>query len=185
MVETHNIDSRTLFTLSPMTENAGRVYVLSGRSAELANKYLSLKLAVAEFSKLGDPVHFLYSAPIIATALRKSGHPREAIALLAFAEEQAKLKAVDGTPLSSILLARVYAAQGKKDEALPLLNSAVNRGWLPQPPLLPVDLHNDPALERLKGDARFEKARTQILGTLARERAQVNLDLLRRAVAAN
>ena len=185
MVEAHKIDSRAFFTLSPLSENAGRVYVLSGRSADLANKYLSLKLAPAEFSKLGDPEHFLYSAPIVATALQKSGHPREAMALLALAEEQAKRKAVDGTPLSSILLARVYAAQGKKDEALPLLNSAINRGWLPEPPLLQTDLNNDPPLERLKGNAQFEKARAQILGTIARERAQVNLDLLRRAVAAN
>ena len=86
MMEAHGMDARTFFKLMPLTENAGRVYVLSGRSEALADKYLSLKLSVEDFSKLGDdPMHFLYSAPIIAVALQKSGHAKEAAELLAYA----------------------------------------------------------------------------------------------------
>jgi hypothetical protein len=186
MIESHGMPARTFFTLMPLTENASRVYVLNGRSDELARKYLSLNLSVEDFSKLGnDPTHFLYSAPIIAVALQKSGHAKEASDLLAYAEQQAKEGLKAGTPESSILLARVYAAQGRKAEALPLLTSAVNRGWTPDPPVLQTDFYNDPPLAILKGDSQFERLRQMVLGTIARAHAQVNADLLRRAVAAN
>jgi hypothetical protein len=179
------MDARTFFTLMPLTENAARVYVLSGRSAVLADKYLSLKLPLTQFSTLGGTDHFLYSAPIIAVALQKSGHARDAAGLLNFAEQQAQAGRNDSTPIHSVLLARIYAAQGRKEMALPLLLGAVNRGWLPDPPLLQTDLYNDPPLAVLKGDPLFEKARQSVLGSIARERAQVNLDLMRRAVAAS
>ena len=186
MIESHGMPARTFFTLMPLTENASRVYVLNGRSDELARKYLSLNLSVEDFSKLGnDPTHFLYSAPIIAVALQKSGHAKEASDLLAYAEQQARDGLKAGTPESSILLARVYSAQGRKPEALPLLTSAVNRGWTPDPPVLQTDFYNDPPLAILKGDPQFERLRQMVLGTIARAHAQVNADLLRRAVAAN
>jgi TolB-like protein/Tfp pilus assembly protein PilF len=185
MLEAKRMDARTLFALAPLTENAGRVYVLSGRSAKLAGDYLSLKLAPAEYAKLGDAEHFLDSAPIVAIALQRTGHADKAADLLAHAEGEAKRAAMDGTPAGSVRLARVYAAQGRNDEAMPLLAGAIARGWLPQPPVLQVDLANDPALAALNGDARFEKLRAQVLGTIARQRALVDLDLLRRAVAAN
>jgi adenylate cyclase len=185
VVESHGMDARTFFKLMPLTENAGRVYVLSGRSETLASKYLSLKLSVEDFSKLGEPVHFLYSAPIVAVALQKSGHAKEARDLLAYAEQQAKEGLKAGTPESAILLARVYAAQGRKNDAMPLLASAVNRGWTPDPPVLQVDFYNDPALAMLKGDPKFEQLRQQVIATIARMRAQVSPDLLRRAMAAN
>ena len=185
VIESHGMDARTFFTLMPLTENAARVYVLSGRSAVLADKYLSLKLPLTQFSTLGGTDHFLYSAPIIAVALQKSGHARDAAELLNFAEQQAQAGRNDSTPIHSVLLARIYAAQGRKEMALPLLLGAVNRGWLPDPPLLQTDLYNDPPLAVLKGDPHFEKARQSVLGSIARERAQVNLDLMRRAVAAS
>lgn len=184
MLEGDHIPTRTFFSLMPLTENAGRVYLLNGRGAKLANNYLSLKLPVEEFSKLADTEHFLYSAPFIAIALRESGHQRDAAALLSLAEQKGREGLKSNTPLSSILLARTYGAEGRKEDALPLLSSAVNRGWLPEPPNLQLDLHNDPAFASLKGDPRFEKLRDRILGTSARERAQVNLSLLRQATSA-
>jgi len=66
-----------------------------------------------------------------------------------------------------------------------LLTAAVAKGWLPDPPVLQTELDNDPAFARLKGEPEFEKARAQINGAIARERAQVNLSLMRRAFAAN
>jgi adenylate cyclase len=185
VIESHGMDARTFFKLMPLTENAGRVFVLSGRSAELANKYLSLKLPVEEFSRLGEPEHFLYSAPIIAVALQKSGHSKEARDLLAYAEAQAKEGLKSGTPESSVLLARIYAAQARRPEAVPLLASAVARGWTPDPPVLQTDFYNDPALATLRGDPRFEQLREQVLATIARMRAQVHPDLVKRAMAAN
>jgi tetratricopeptide (TPR) repeat protein len=181
MLESQRVDTPTFFTLQPLTENAGRVYLLTGRGKKLAEMYLSLRMPPAEFAALatGDsPDHFIFSAPLVVVALKGGGHQQEAKALLALAEEKANARYKESAPLSSVLLARVYAIEGRKDEALSLLIGAVNRGWLPQPHELPVDLNNDPALGNLRGDARFERMRQQILGTIARERAQVNQRLL-------
>jgi len=117
VIEAHGMDARTFFKLEPLTENAGRVYVLSGRSATLANKYLSLKLSVEDFSKLGEMEHFLTTAPIIAVALQNSGHPKEAADLLAFAEQQAKAyRSTEDARMNLVWPARIYAVQGRKRE---------------------------------------------------------------------
>jgi adenylate cyclase len=181
MMEAQGIDTRTFFSLQPLTENAGRVYLLSGRGRKLADMYLSLKLAPDAFEKLaaGDgPEHFLYSAPLIAVALRESGHSADAAALLALAETNAQARQRSGKPLDQVLLARIYALEGRKDEAIALLASAINRGWIPQPPDVMVDLFTDPALASLKGDPRFQALRDGIMGAIARERIKVNPQLL-------
>lgn len=184
LMESHHIDVQTFFMLQPLTENASRVYLLSGRSKKLADMYLSLNMSPAAFLDMtkfgGDPddVHFILSAPLIALALKENRRPADATALLLLAEQRAKTRAVDGKPEDSVLLARIYAAEGRNKEAIPLVVGAINRGWLPQPPELLPDLQSDPALASLKGDPRFERSRQQLLGTIARERAQVNLQLL-------
>jgi hypothetical protein len=181
MLESKHIDAQTFFKLDPLAENAGRVYLLSGRGKRLAEMYLSLKVSPEDFVGVatGDgPEHFLYTAPLIAVALRQNGNAQDAAALLSLAETKARQGLNDGDPLSSILLARICAVEGRKEDALPLLASAINRGWIPQPPDLLIDLHDDPALASMKGDPTFEKLRDQILGTIARERAQVNQRLL-------
>jgi hypothetical protein len=183
MMNSELLDAHTFFKLEPLTENAGRVFLLSGRGNELADKYLSLKTSPEEFSKLaaGDgPEHFLNTAPIIAAALKQQGHDSEAAALLSVAESRARAAAQDGKPDSAVRLAGIYAAEGRKEDALPLLTGAINRGWLPQPPELMVDLAQNPAFWTLKGDRRFEALRQRLLGTIARERAQVNMALIRR-----
>ena len=186
LMETHHIDARTFFALEPLTENASRLYLLSGRSRKLADLYLSLKVTPDQYLKIAAPdddTHFLQSAPLVALALKENGHATDANALLKLAEERGKAGLTDD-PSTSVLLARIYAVQGRKEDAVPLIVGAVNRRWIPRAPELLPDLYLDPALTSLKGDARFEKARDQLVGTIARERAQVNLDMLRRAVAA-
>jgi adenylate cyclase len=181
MLESHHMPAETFFKLDPLTENAGRVYLLSGRGKTLADMYLSLEMAPQQFAALASaerPEHFVLSAPLIAVALKENGRGKDAAALLSVAEASAKELVRTGTPLSSALLGRVYAVQGREADALSLLASAVSRRWLPEPPELQVDLNADPALGSLKGDPRFERLRQQILGTIARERAQVNQRLL-------
>jgi TolB-like protein/tetratricopeptide (TPR) repeat protein len=181
ILESHHMASETFFKLEPLTENAGRVYLLSGRGKRLADMYLSLKMTPQQFAGLSSaerPQHFVQSAPLIAVALQENGRASDAAVLLSLAETSAKAMLKDRTPLSTALLARIYAVQGRKAEALASLASAVNRRWLPEPPSIQVDLHDDPALARLKGDPRFERLREQILGTIARERMQVNQRLL-------
>jgi hypothetical protein len=147
--------------------------------------YLSLKLSPEGFANLTGaegPEHFLYLAPLVAVALKQCGRAQDATALLSLAETKAKGHD-SPAPLQAVLLARIYAVEGRKDDALPLLAGAINRGWLPALPELQVDLHSDPALAGLNGDPRFEKLRDQVLGTIARERAQVNLGLVRQVAA--
>ena len=185
IMETYPIDAKSFFAIAPLTENAGRVYVLSGRGAKLAELYLSLKMSPQEFKDLSDdPSHFLYVAPLVAIALKGSGHATEAADLLSVAEAERAELLKENSPEALVLLARLDAVQGRKQQALSLLTSAVNRGFVPEPPLLLTDLALDPALAKLKGDPQFERLREQILSMLRRERAEVNLELLRQASAA-
>ena len=70
-------------------------------------------------------------------------------------------------------VARIYAVQGRTDEAIDLLSTAIRAGWLP--PFLPIhtDIALDPPLNELRKDPRFERLRQQILGHLAKERAEL------------
>ena len=187
LMETHHFGARALFSLEPLTENAGRVYLLSGRGKEFANQYLSLKLSPEAYSRMAgesSPQHFPRSAPLVAAALKEVGRADEASAILSLAEAQSREAAKDGKAETQAQLAFVLAAEGRKEEALPLLANAVSRGWLPDAPAQQVDLANNPALGSLKGDPRFERLRQQILGTIARERAQVSQRLLAQIKAA-
>ena len=182
LMEAHHIEPKTFFTLEPLSENAGRLYLLSGRGKAFADVYLSLHLTPQEFFELahgetpGDH-HFLYTAPLVVIALRQKGEDAEANALLSFAESTARNRR-GSDPLSAVLLARIYAVEGRRDDAIALLTGAINRGFIPEPPELLPDLRSDPALGSLRDDPRFERLRQQLLGTIARERAQVNLQLM-------
>lgn len=180
MVESHHLSPKMFLTITPLVQNAGRVYLLTGRAQKLADTYLSLNIAPEQFAALfDDREDFLSAAPLIAIALQRTGHARDAQALLALAETGGKDFLRTGKPQAAAWLARIYAVQGRKDEALSLLTSAVNRRWLPAPPVILTDLAIDPAFAALKADSRFEALRQQIVGTIARERARVNIQLLR------
>jgi len=187
LMESHHMDVKTFFMLQPLTENAARVYLLSGRGKKLADLYLSLKTSPQGFAELakGDgPEHFVLSAPLVAIALRDNGHAADAKALLDLAEARAKQSLRDDSPQTAAELARIYAVEGRNEDALQLLTTAVTRRWIPLAPDLLPDLHSDPALASLRGDPRFEKLRDQIVGQIARERLQVNQQLLAQLRAA-
>lgn len=179
MMESHHLSPLSFMSLTPLVQNAGRVYLLTGQPGKLAYPYLSLKMTPEQFAALyDDPEDFLSASPLIAVALQRTGHAAEAKALLSLAEQRGVAFARNGKPQSAAWLARIYAVQGRKQEALQLLATAINRNWLPPPPVVMMDLATDPALASLKGDERFERLRQQILGTVKRERAQVNQQLL-------
>ena len=179
MAESTGMSSKMFMTLTPLVQNVGRVSLLKGRSTLLAERYLSLGMTPDQYAAEFDPPDFTDLAPLLAISLQRAGHASEAQALLTVAEQGGLDFLKTGNPEGSAWLARIYAVQGRKDEAIASLTSAVNRRWLPPPPVLHADLAGDPAFSLLKGDPRFERLRQQILGTIARERAQVNLALLR------
>lgn len=185
LMESQHIDARSFFRLSPLTENAGRLYLLTGRGKKFADEYLSLKMTPEEYASMAEtPDHFLYVVPLLGIALRANGHNEDASALLSFAEKRARERLRDGSPASSIFLARIYAVEGHKNDAAHLLTAAASRGWLPIGPELLSDLASDPAWATLKNDPRFEAVRERILATIRRQRAQVNPALLRQLTAA-
>ena len=174
MVEKLNIPPRKFFSMAPLPQSAARAYVMTGRGRRLAEDYLSLGISPAEFAKLaGDGPRFQTLAATLAIALRETGHPAEASALLSSAESAAIGLRRSRDPTYSVLLARIYAVQGKKEQALSSLTTAVNADWFPGLPYFPMDLALDPAFASLKGDPRFEQLRQRILGAVQRERSQV------------
>ena len=151
---------------------AGRVYLLNGESARLAKLYRAVATTPEEFMAVVGKDRLADIAPTAALALRAAGDEDQARGLLALAEAEAKSTGRTRSQ-DMVTLARIYAVQGRTDEAIGLLSSAIRAGWLP--PWLPIhtDIALDPPLNELRSDPRFERLRQQILGHLAKERAEL------------
>lgn len=149
-----------------------RVYLLNKQGARLARLYRAVASTPEQFEQVVGKDRLPEIAPNAALALRAAGDETQAQALLKLAEADAQSSG-RASPEDDIRLARIYAVQGRADEALGLLSSAVRSGWLP--PYLPLhtDLALDPPLNELRQDPRFERMRQQILGHLAKERAEL------------
>ena len=114
------------------------------------------------------------TATTLAMALAARGQEAEARYILAAAErdlDKPGRRVWQRDDLAD--LAAIKAAQGEHREALALLGQAVDRQWLPDGRAKPIDLRQEPAFAKLRGDPRFEALRSQILATVARERAEV------------
>lgn len=149
-----------------------RLYLLSNQAPRLARQYHAAAASPEEFMKLVGTDRIADVAPSAALALKRAGEEPEAGRLLELAAAHWR-DSFETEEDAEVRLARIYAVQGRKDEAIARLLGAVRRGWLP--PYLPihVDLALDPPLAELKGDPRFERVRQQILDHLAKERAEV------------
>jgi hypothetical protein len=180
LFEAHHMDPTSLFRADPLTQNVARVYLLTGRGRKLAELYLSLNSSADEFMQIcGGSGRFVQIAPMVAMALAQSRHEPEAAELFELATQKGSELAKGGRAEDLADLARVYAAEGRKEDAVALLANAVAKRWMPHAPEFQPDLHSDPVFAGLKGDARFEKLRDAILARIAAERAKVNLNLLR------
>ncbi len=179
IIKSMNLTPKQFFQLSPMSDAACRVYLLRGRGAQIVKMYRSVGFSPAASHSVAGEFGVVSLGPTIAVALRHSGNPAEAERLLAAAKSSLKesLREAKGPSISWALnrayLARVYAAQGRKDEALRHLEAALETGWLPDVPLLPTDLLTDPPFALLKADPRFMAARRRIFDRVNRERAEV------------
>ncbi|GLR47251.1 BTAD domain-containing putative transcriptional regulator [Sphingomonas astaxanthinifaciens] len=113
------------------------------------------------------------TAPTLAMALLAQRQPAEARYILAGAErdlDKPGRRAWQRDDLAD--LAAIKAAQGEHQEALALLGRAVDRKWLPDGRAKPIDLRQEPAFAKLRGDPRFDALRSRILATVTRERAE-------------
>ncbi len=149
-----------------------RVYLLNGQGPRLAKQYRAVASSPGQFEAVVGKEGLADVAPGVALALRSAGDDEQATRLLELAAHRAA--EFPAKPLDQqIRLARIYAVQGRKDQAIGLLSSAVRRGWIP--PFLPIntDIATDPPLAELKSDPRFEKLRQQIFAYLRKERAEL------------
>ncbi|GAA4713990.1 TIR domain-containing protein [Sphingomonas lutea] len=149
-----------------------RVYIYNHREAKVVELYRAVAKSPEEFEGQVSSGHFLDVAPSLAIALQRSGDPAEAERLLDLALARAT-EQNGSTMAGKVQLARIHAARGNANEAVKLLGDAVRRNWLPELPMLPMDLAEDPALAELKSNPRFEAIRQQILGHIRKERAEL------------
>ena len=165
-------EPRQFWTFGELGIVGARVYLLNDQAAGLARMYHRAADSPEEFAKLVGKARIADVGPIAALALKRTGEQAEARRLLEIALENAQEE--QGSPEDQqVRVARIYAVQGKTEEAIGLLSSAVRRGWIP--PYLPihVDIALDPPLAELNKDPRFEVLRQQILDHLKKERAEL------------
>lgn len=111
----------------------------------------------------------------VALALRAVGRVREADALLARADRAIRRSYGYGAVPNWLpaAAAGVWAAQGRKEEALAALKTALDRGWHYSPMTPLPDMDDIPSFGSLRGDARFERLRQRELDHIARERREL------------
>ncbi len=179
VLEDQHLPARVFFTMSPLSNAAARVYVTSGRSGRLADLYHEVGPTPAEFQALVGEPEVVIQAPMIALALRQSGNKPAADSLLSTSlslfNKLAQESTVSGPPTAEdqVLIARIYAAQGRLPEAMGRLQEGVDQGWIPDVPVYPTDLLMDPVFALLKNEPRFENARQKIFHRVKQERAEL------------
>lgn len=174
IVEKLGLQPGLFFSLNPLPMNAGRVYLLADRGKDYAALYRRAAKSPEELlSIIGSDRDYAMLAPFIALALQQAGDNDEATRVLALAEEVLTGSRIDQRRSQLAFLARVHAVQGRGAQALTELSDAVRRGWLPIAPHMLNDIALDPAFGSIKADGRFAAAREQILGHLAKERAEL------------
>ena len=155
---------------------ASRAMVSLGRGDELVRTYRAAFRNGDEFiNRIGHGDQLIFLAPTLAAALRQQGSGTEADYLLAAAAVTAEgcARNAPSSAECAARLAYVRAAQGRKDEALRQLATAVSHGWLPDGSLQALDFEREPAFAALRENGRLRDLRKRVLGHIASERAEL------------
>ena len=152
-----------------------------GRGADILTLYDAAYRSPEAMAARGAPLAFVADAAPVVVALRDAGRNAEAERLLSHAD-----RALTGAlrrgrvPFDTIeTAARVRALQGRRDEALRLLERAVAMGWQWQFVATAPRLSDDPVYGSLRDDPRLRRLDAIIQNAIARERREVQ-DLVRR-----
>jgi tetratricopeptide (TPR) repeat protein len=148
----------------------------AGRAAEIVAAYDRRVGVLAKFAT-GHPanVDAITDGLQLALALRAVGRGREADALLGKADAAVRQSFSYGAVPNWMYAGAsgVWAAQGRKDEALAALKTAIDRGWQ-YAPLTPLpDMADIPSFAGLRGDPRFEQLRQRLKDHIRREKQEV------------
>ena len=174
--EWQNTNRSSAATLVYEDENAlaAKMMLKTGRARELVATYDSPTGLLGV--RAGVPINFCYvrDAATVALALRQVGRTREADALLW--QTDALLRAIyaRGRVISWLEddAAGIWALQGKSDLAISALDRAFHRGWVHAGHTDLADLAQEPALQSLRGNPRFEALRAKYAAHWARERQE-------------
>jgi tetratricopeptide (TPR) repeat protein len=164
-----NVDDRAqAFALTALRQT-----LKAGRAAEIVAAYDRRVGILAEFATDNPPnVDIITDGLQVALALRTVGRAREADALLRRADAAIRQSFSHGAVPNWMYAAAsgVWAAQGRKDEALAALKKAIDRGWQ-YSPLTPLpDMADIPSFTSLRGDQRFEQLRQRLKDHIQREK---------------
>ena len=154
---------------------AAKLMLNAGRWRELAETYDS---PVGLFG-LGPGrrvrIDQAHEAPVVALALRQAGRGAEADRLLRDAERAVRAAYRRGrVPFwFEADAAALYAAEGKRDEALATLERAFQRGWRQNGGADLRHIADEPAFRSLQNERRFKSLVARIEAHYARERREV------------
>lgn len=153
---------------------AAKLMLNAGRIAELAATYGSPEGLLRVRPRQPFRVDQLGEAPIVALVLRQSGQSAQADRLLREADaEIRKVYRLGHAPFwFDANAAAIWAVQGNKDEALAMLERAMDRGWTHSGATDLRDIVDEPAFRSLHGQPRFERLRERLAAHYARERSE-------------
>lgn len=153
---------------------AAKLMLKAGRARELAAMYNSPAGLLS--LQPNEPVRAdqLHEAAIVALSLRQAGQSAEADTLLAKASST--ISAIYRQETIPFVLdadvAAIFAVQGRRDQALSMLERATRRGWTDSGNTDLPNIAEEPAYSAIRGEPRFERIRASLAAHLARERAE-------------
>lgn len=153
-----------------------RQVLQAGRPAEIVSAYDRRIGVLAELTGPSAAADVLVLEGLqVALALRAVGRAGEGEAMLARADAVIR-KSLGYGRLPNWMhaaAAGIWAAQGRREEAITALETAIRGGWHYSPMTPEPDLAEIPSFEQLRRDPRFERLRRQELDHLARERRKL------------
>lgn len=153
---------------------AAKLMLNAGRGRELVATYEGPAGLFGLTPRTHVRVDQLREVPVVALALRQEGRVVEADRLLR--ESDAAIRAVYRRGRVPFWFdadaAALFAVAGKKGEALTALERAFDRGWRQSGASDLRDTAEEPALESLHGEPRFERVHAGVAAHYAREREE-------------
>jgi len=154
---------------------AAKLMLNAGRPRELVATYVSDAGLLGIHQDETIRPHQLNVVPLVAVALRQTG--RSALADRLLSQADAVIRTIyrrGQVPFSfDADAAAIWAAQGRRDEALAALERAMRRGWTHAGTTDLPELGGEPAFAPLRADPRFHRIEARLSDTLQRQRQEI------------
>jgi TolB-like protein/DNA-binding winged helix-turn-helix (wHTH) protein/tetratricopeptide (TPR) repeat protein len=153
---------------------AAKLMLNAGRTQELLATYRSPVGLLSLHPGQALRVDQMSEAAVVALTLKRAGLSDESDQLLRAADAAVReVLRHSKTPFwFDADAAGIWAAQGRSDEALTVLEQAVRRGWTHAGVADLRDINDEPAFKSLHGSPRFERLRIALAAHLAREKEE-------------